>query len=167
MLILLEILFRCLIIVAAVILLTRIHGLRSFSKMSGFDFAITVAFGSVMAGAVTTLSTPIWHFLIALVGLFVVQTVLAQFRARNKSVSNALDNAPMLIMEDGKPIYENLKKGGMTVEDLYAKLREANAINFGNISAVVLESTGDVSVLHGSDDDDPMSDGILTSVNRH
>lgn len=32
----------------AVILLTRLAGVRSFSKMSGFDFAVTVAIGSFL-----------------------------------------------------------------------------------------------------------------------
>ena len=32
-----------------VIALSRIFGLRSFSKMSGFDFAITIATGSILA----------------------------------------------------------------------------------------------------------------------
>ena len=36
-------------IYAALLVLTRLTGLRSFSKMSSFDFAITVAIGSVVA----------------------------------------------------------------------------------------------------------------------
>ncbi|WP_217271986.1 hypothetical protein [Sphingopyxis sp. BSNA05] len=35
-----------------VILLTRLAGVRSFSKMSGFDFAVTVAIGSVLGSVI-------------------------------------------------------------------------------------------------------------------
>ena len=37
------------------------------------------------------------------------------------------------------------------VDDLRAKLREANVIHMGQVRAVVFETTGDVSVLHGGD----------------
>ncbi|MEW9918551.1 hypothetical protein AB2B41_02970 [Marimonas sp. MJW-29] len=81
MTILLEIFLHAALVIAVIILLTRLHGLRSFSKMSGFDFAITVSVGSVLAGVITTLSTPLWHFVTALVALFAVQIVLSQSRA--------------------------------------------------------------------------------------
>jgi hypothetical protein len=41
----------------AVIVATRVSGLRSFTKMSAFDFAMTVAIGSLIAAARLTLET--------------------------------------------------------------------------------------------------------------
>ncbi|MEO0333444.1 MAG: DUF421 domain-containing protein, partial [Bacteroidota bacterium] len=35
-----------------VILYTRLFGLRSFSKMSSFDFAMTIAVGTLLASAI-------------------------------------------------------------------------------------------------------------------
>ena len=96
-----QIALRAALTIATIIALTRVHGLRSFSKMSGFDFAITVSIGSVLAGAVTTLSTPMWHFIVALVALFAVQMVTARLRARSNAVEDSLDNDPLLVMENG------------------------------------------------------------------
>ena len=58
----------------------------------------------------------------------------------------------MLLMRDGEILYENLHKTNMGEDDLIAKLREANVIDFDEVLAVVLESTGDVSVLHNNGD---------------
>ncbi|MEW9918550.1 YetF domain-containing protein [Marimonas sp. MJW-29] len=69
-------------------------------------------------------------------------------------------------MEKGKPIAENLAKGGMTLDDLWAKLREANAFDIKQVHAVVLESTGDVSVLHGPQDGPTPSRQVLDGVRR-
>lgn len=163
---LLEIILRAALVIGAIIILSRLHGLRSFSKMSGFDFAITVSIGSVLAGVVTTLSTPFWHFLAALAALFFVQIALSQSRARWSAVSDALDNPPLLIMENGQPLPDNLTKGGMTLDDLWAKLREANAYDLSQVHAVVLESTGDVSVLHGPQDGPTPNPRLMESVRR-
>lgn len=163
---LIDIALRVILIVLAIIALTRLHGLRSFSKLSGFDFAITVAMGSVLAGAITTLSTPAWHFLAALCALFVFQILLSQSRVRLPFVADALDNAPLLIMENGTALPANMTKGGVSESDLWAKLREANAYDLSRVRAVVLESTGDISVLHGPADGPQPDPEIMQNVRR-
>lgn len=161
-----DILIRVALIVPTIILLTRIQGLRSFSKMSGFDFSITVAIGSVLAGAVTTLSTSPWVYVGALVGLFAFQIILSNIRARADPVETAVDNSPLLVMENGKVLVDNLVRAGMTKADLWAKLREANAFDFDYVHAVVVESTGDVSVLHGAPDGPKPDPRLLEGVRR-
>ncbi len=162
----LDILTRAILAIGTIIALTRIHGLRSFSKMSGFDFAITVSIGSVLAGAVTTSGTSIWVYIMALFALFAVQIVISQSRVRLKSLRAAVDNPPLLIMEDGEMILENMTRAGITESDLWAKLREANAYNLDHVRAVVMESTGDVSVLHGPKDGPAISDQVMQGVRR-
>jgi len=48
----------------------------------------------------------------------------------------------------------------VTEDDVRAKLREANVFNYHEVEAVVLETTGDVSVLHGGSnfDNDLLAD---------
>ncbi|EFL88407.1 DUF421 domain-containing protein [Ahrensia sp. R2A130] len=161
-----DIILRTIFLVALLILLTRLQGLRSFSKMSGFDFAITVAMGSVLAAGVTTLSTPAWKFAVAFLALFIVQGIIARLRVRWTGFEDTTDNCPMLIMEHGEILTGNLKKAGVTEADLYGKLREANALDLSRVRAVVMEPTGDVSVLHFGADDEAFSDKLLEGVKR-
>ena len=156
----LEIIVRTIMAVALVVTLTRIFGLRSFSKMSGFDFAVTVAIGSVLAATAMSPGTPFWHGGLTLVTLFVVQTAIAHARSRIKGVVDATDNDPLLIMRDGVILHDNLRGAGMTEGDLIGKLREANALDFSKVRAVVFEPTGDVSVLHGDTCDDRLLKGV-------
>jgi uncharacterized membrane protein YcaP (DUF421 family) len=48
----------------------------------------------------------------------------------------------------------------MTSVDLVGKLREANALEFSQIRAVVFEPTGDVSILHGERLNERLLDGV-------
>ena len=143
-----------------VVALTRVFGLRSFSKMSGFDFAVTVAIGSVVATTAMSTTTPFWQGALALAALFSVQSIIAQARSRLKGLVDVTDNDPLLIMRDGEILHDNLRRAGMTTGDLIGKLREANALEFSQIRAVVFEPTGDVSVLHGDKMDDRLLDGV-------
>jgi uncharacterized membrane protein YcaP (DUF421 family) len=56
-----------------------------------------------------------------------------------------------------------LRREGVTRADVLAKLREANVLRMEEVRAVVLESTGDISVLH-ADDDTELQDVLLEGV---
>tara|TARA_R110000824_G_scaffold25838_7_gene89574 strand:- start:4783 stop:5340 length:558 start_codon:yes stop_codon:yes gene_type:complete len=147
-----------------VILLTRLAGVRSFSKMSGFDFAVTVAIGSVLGSVILSKNPPIAHGVAALIFLFGLQIGMAVLRSRFPGLQLLADNKPRLIMIGGEIQHDQLKKAKMTESDLWAKLREANAFNFSQVLAVIAETTGDVSVLHATDNDREIQAELLKGV---
>lgn len=147
-----------------IILYTRIVGLRSFSKMSASDFAMTIAMGSLFGGAIANPQPTVLAALAALAFLFFLQWILAWSRMRTAFGSKILDNDPVLLMRGSTILEGNLQKVNMTQSDLYAKLREANVFNLEQVLAVVFETTGDVSVLHTSDTALSLNDELLKGV---
>jgi uncharacterized membrane protein YcaP (DUF421 family) len=144
-----------------VVFTIRIVGLRSLSKMTNFDFVSTVATGSLLASAATVTEWPAFiQCLVAIMFLFVAQYVLAKMRKSTDNVENVLSNKPMLLMRDGVMDEAALKSARVTKSDVIAKLRESNALSLDKVRAVVLESTGDISVLHGDTFDDRLLDNV-------
>ena len=133
----------------AVIVVTRTHGLRTFSKMSSFDFAATVAVGSIMATIAVT-NASLVNGAIALVVLHIGQKLIASNRFR-PSVRTLVDTRPVLLMVNGEFIDEALGWVDITRHDILAKLRENGVVSLSHVATVVVETTGDVSVLHGPD----------------
>src|SRR5699024_9991389 len=80
------------------IVYTRLAGLRSFSKMSGFDFAVTVAIGAVFASTILTKNPPLIQAMAALGMLHALQMAVARLRRASSFISNAVDNSPLLLM---------------------------------------------------------------------
>lgn len=147
-----------------VILLTRLAGVRSFSKMSGFDFAVTVAIGSVLASVITSKDPPLASGVAALVCLFGLQIGMAILRSRFPGLQILADNKPRLIMIGSEIQHDQLKKAKMTESDLWGKLREANVFQFSQILAVFAETTGDVCVLHTADQERDIEPELLKDV---
>ena len=158
-----DILGRALLVILTVILMTRLQGLRSFSKMSSFDFSITVAFGSVIGGfAISPDADPAIGFF-AVIAIFLIQITLSIARRHLPFVPTLIDNQPLLLMRDGEVLDGALDKARMTEADLMAKLREANVLSLQQVRAVVMEATGDISVLHQTEaeiDIDRMIEGV-------
>lgn len=141
-------------IYVAVILITRLNGLRTFSKMSSFDFAITVATGSVIGSTVLSDSASVVEGSVAVASLIVLQRLIAWARIHWEGFG-IVDNEPVLLMAGDRIFDDALTRARVTRADLYAKLREANVLRFHQVQAVVMETTGDISVLHGGEPVDP------------
>ena len=139
-----------------VVVLVRMNGLRSLSKMTNFDFVMTVAMGSLVAGASqATEWADVAQVGAAMAALFIFQNLTSRIRKTSDTVEDIMQNNPIILMKDGEICHAALKDTRVAESDLIAKLREANALDMSKVQAVVLETTGDVSVLHGDDTVDP------------
>lgn len=92
---------------ALVVAAVRIAGLRSFSKMSSFDFAVTVSIGSILV-AVATASTSLLNGALAAGSLLSVQVAVSWIRARRPRLEQVLDNTPLLLMDGPGFLEHNL-----------------------------------------------------------
>lgn len=133
---------------AGVILYCRIAGLRSFATMSAFDFVMTVAVGTIFGSTIATKDPSLLAGLFVLAVLFTLQKTVAVLRQRT-GFDAVTDNTPLLLMHDGEILHDNLRRAQVTEKDLVARLRRANVASLASVNAVVLETTGDFSVLHG------------------
>ncbi|APS38454.1 MULTISPECIES: DUF421 domain-containing protein [Salegentibacter] len=147
----------------AIIIFTRIAGKRSFSKMSSFDFAMTVAVGSILATTILSKSVSLIQGIIGLAAVYILQISAAILR-RFSWFQEAIDNSPLLLMDGNTILHNNLKKARVTEGDLRSKLREANVLNLSQVRAVVFETTGDISVLHSSDENEELEDWLTKDV---
>lgn len=146
------------------IALTRLNGLRSFAKMSAFDFAMTIAIGTLLSSTLATGRPPLLQGMLALAALFAMQHGVARLRIASPRFRSGVDNRPLLLMRDGEPQFANLRRARVSEADLWGQLRAANVLDPTHVRAVVLETTGDVSVLHSTDDARHLDARLLTGV---
>jgi uncharacterized membrane protein YcaP (DUF421 family) len=135
------------------LVLVRIVGLRSFSKMTAFDFVSTVATGSLIgqAGARDD-----WidyaQVLAAIAAVFLMQWAFARLRFSSERLADAIRNQPLLLMKNGKFLEDAMRESRVSRENLLEKIRGSSAKQLEEVSAVVLETTGDINVITGEID---------------
>ncbi|MEM1215354.1 MAG: YetF domain-containing protein [Bacteroidota bacterium] len=159
----LAIITNCLGIFVSALVVTRVAGLRTFAKMSSIDFASTIAIGSILASTILSEKTTWWQGSLAIATIVALQVGSARLMKSNKWFNKVASNQPLLLMRNGTIIQRNLDKSGVSKEDLMAKLREANALHLADVKAVIFETTGDVAVLHGQNEQD-IDDDLLYGV---
>lgn len=152
---LLMVLISAICVYTALLVFTRLAGLRSFSKMSSFDFAITIAFGSVLASTLLSKTPALLTGIFALGVLYGIQYLVSRSRRAFPAVEQLVDNEPLVIMSGQNVLADNLDTARMTIGDLRSKLRMAGVTHRDQVFAVIMESTGDVAVIKHGDRFDP------------
>ncbi len=76
--------------------------------MSSFDFAITVAFGSIVASTLLTKSPPLFAGALGLAALFGIQYIVSSSRRFSVAIERLVDNVPIVIMAGEKVLSDHL-----------------------------------------------------------
>ena len=151
------------VIFTLILLYTRIFGLKSFSKMTGFDFVNTIIIGNVSAMSLSTGKPGLWMGAIIIALVYILNYIITLTRYKSEKIEDLIANQPVLLMRDGKMIKKNMRECKVTEDEIRGKLREANVLQLSQAKAVILETTGDVSVLH-SDKDIEIDQFLLTGI---
>jgi uncharacterized membrane protein YcaP (DUF421 family) len=157
------VMLNAVLIYFSIIGITRLSGLRTYSKMTTFDFAITVAIGSVVASGILLSDIGYIKTLVTLGSLVFLQWVVSMLVSRVKLVENIVTNKPVLLVKDGTVLTDNLTRVRMSHDELYAKLRMAGVHSVTQVVVATLETTADVSVIKkvpGVDFDSDMLRGV-------
>ncbi|WP_230659326.1 DUF421 domain-containing protein [Psychrobacter sp. I-STPA10] len=143
---------------------TRLMGLRSFSKLSSHDFAMTVGVGSILASTVLSKDPSLLQGLVAMACLFIFQAVVSMLRRKVKPIKKLVDNQAIILMAHGEYIAENLKKANLAKSDIQEVLRKNGLKNPAQVFAVVMETTGDMSVIKQDDQAPDMQMSLFDDI---
>ena len=116
------------------------------------------------ASSILNKNPPLVQSAVGIAAVYALQFALGTARRRWAWVQRAVDNEPLLLMDGPEMLPENMRKGRVTEDDLWGKLREANVLNTNQVRAVVMETTGDITVLHGDPGGTALQPRLLTGV---
>lgn len=131
----------------ALVLLLRVSGKRTLSKMNAFDFVVTVALGSTLATVLLSSSVSLARGALAFALLIFLQFVLTWLSARSPAVRNLVKAEPTLLVHKGEFLTGAMKQERITEEEVRAVLRSQGISAVDKVEAVVLETAGDLSVV--------------------
>ncbi len=139
----------------ALLVLLRSFGKRSLSKMNAFDFIITIALGSTMATVSLTKNVALADGVLAFLLLLGLQFSITWLSVRNKAVKGLVTSTPALLFYKGQLLHSVMKKERITIEEVYAKVREHGYSSLKEVEVIVLETTGDITIIKQAHEEDP------------
>ena len=136
---------------AGLVLLLRISGKRTLSKMNAFDLVVTVALGSTLATILLSSSVALAEGLLAFVLLISFQFVVTWLSTKSHGVRRLVKNEPRLLVYEGKILPDAVRAERVTEEEIEAAVRQQGMADLGDVGAAVLETDGSVTVVPRAD----------------
>jgi uncharacterized membrane protein YcaP (DUF421 family) len=132
---------------ASLVLLLRVSGKRTLSKMNAFDLVVTVALGSTLATVLLTQDVALLEGVLAFGLLIGLQLAITWLSVRSERVQGLVKARPRLLVHRGRLLSDALRAERVTREEIGAALRAQGVGELEAADAVVLETDGTFSVL--------------------
>jgi uncharacterized membrane protein YcaP (DUF421 family) len=132
---------------AALIVLIRLFGKRTLSKMNAFDLVVTVALGSTLATVLLSKDVVLAEGLLALTLLCGLQFAVAFLSVRSERIEAMVKSEPSLLLFKGEFLEATMRRERLTKGEVLAALRSQGVGDVSLAEAAVLETDGSVSVV--------------------
>ena len=131
----------------ALLLLLRISGKRTLSKMNAFDLVVTIALGSSLATVLLSKDVALVEGIIAFALLIGLQFIITWWSVRSSTVRTLVKAEPRLLFYQGEFLRPAMRRERVTMGEVLAAVRGQRFTSLEQVEAVVLETDGSFSVL--------------------
>ncbi|WP_405216975.1 DUF421 domain-containing protein [Agrococcus sp. Ld7] len=142
------------------LLLSRVLGQRVLARLSGFDLLVVIVFGAIIGRAILGHVPTFAAGLVAMATLLVLEGAIGMI-SRKGRLQALVHNRPVLLMAGSQLVATELRRCHVTVEEVHSQLRRAGIRSQEEVAAVILEPTGELSVVRRGV---PMARSLLAGV---
>lgn len=146
---------------AGLVLVLRVTGKRTLSKMNSFDLVVTVALGSALASTMLSKGTPLAEGLAGMTLLVLLQYAVTWLSVRSERFQDVVKAQPAMLVHRGRWQEAALRRERVTREEVLSALRSQGQKALDDTTTVVIETDGSLSVLFGQ-----LSGGALSSLSN-
>jgi uncharacterized membrane protein YcaP (DUF421 family) len=154
-----QIAVRCVVVYAAVFAGLRLMGKRQLGQMTVFDLVVILLIANAVQNAMVGPDTSLQGGLLAAAVLLLLNLSISRLRLLNPRVGRAVEGSPTPLIRDGFYLEGNLKREGLTHEEVGSALREHGLVDEREVRFAYLEPDGAISIV-------PMSTPVLRSRKR-
>ncbi len=140
-------LFRSIILYLLLILAVRLLGKRQLGEMEPSEFVVALLIADLASVPMQDLDSPLLTGIIPILTILVLEISLSTLSYHFVGVRKLLCGRPVILMEDGKILSDNLKRTRITTDELTEQLREKNILDLSLVRYVILETNGEISAL--------------------
>src|SRR5690242_6619779 len=130
-----------------VYLITRVVGRRELGSSEPFDLILLVVLGDLVQQSVTQSDNSVTGAILV-ISTFTMLTVLISFiSVKLPKVGTVLDGAPLILVENGAPNPDNLKRQRLDLGEVLSEARLHQVARLQDIQWAILESSGQISII--------------------
>ena len=137
---------RTILLYLVLITVVRMMGKRQIGQMEPSEFVVTMLVANLAAIPMQDGGIPLFSGFVPIVTVLGVELVLSALSMKNVRLRKILCGKPVILVENGNILQQNLRKTRITLDELTGHLREKEVLDLQAVQYAILETNGNLSV---------------------
>lgn len=137
---------RTIVLYLVLVALIRLMGKRQVGQMEPSEFVVTMLAANLAAIPMQDGGIPLFSGLIPILTVLALELTLSGAALKSVKLRRLLCGNPVILIENGKVLQDNLRMTRVTMDELMGHLREKDVLNIDTVQFAILETNGNLSV---------------------
>ena len=137
---------RTVLLYLILIMVIRLMGKRQIGQMEPSEFVVTMLVANLASIPMQDGGIPLFSGLVPILTVLGIELVLSALSMRSIWFRKILCGKPVILVENGNILQDNLRKTRVTLDELTGHLREKDVLDLRSVQYAILETNGNLSV---------------------
>jgi uncharacterized membrane protein YcaP (DUF421 family) len=139
---------RAAAIYLVLLVLFRVAGRRTLSEMTSFDFVLLLVIGEATQQALLGEDFSLINAVLVIVTLIMLDVLISWVTQRSRIAGKLVEGVPMVIVADGKPLHDRMRKARIELADVLEAARHTQGLErMDQIKYAVVETSGGITII--------------------
>jgi uncharacterized membrane protein YcaP (DUF421 family) len=135
----------------------RLSGRRTLSELTTFDFILVLVISEAVQQGMVGDDYSLTTAMVVVVTLVLIDVTLSFAKTRFRWLEKILEGVPTVLVENGRPLRERMKKARVSEDDIMESARELQGLErMDEIKFAVLEVGGKITIIPAGKDKEPV-----------
>ena len=138
--------FRTMILYGVLIAAIRLMGKRQIGQMEASEFVVAMLVADLASIPMQDVSIPLLSGLVPMLTVLGLELTLSFLIMKSLFFRKILCGKPVILINNGKIMEENLRRTRVTLDELMGNLRQKDVLDITAVQYAILETDGNLSV---------------------
>ena len=140
-------LIRTILLYIVILIGVRIMGKRQISQLQTSELVVTLLISELAVMPIQEHDEPILNGLLPIIVLILCEIIVSLVMLKSGKFRRAVCGKPIVVIENGRILQDQMRKLRMSTEDLFEQLRQNDVFYLQEIAYAIIETNGMMSVI--------------------
>lgn len=150
---LLEVVLRTVVMFMIILVALRASGRRGIKQLSIFELVLIIGLGSAAGDPMFYDDVGILPAFVVFLVVITLYITVTRLSDRFVKIEKLLEGEPLYVIRDGNLLMDAFRESGLSQDEFFAELRLRNVEHLGQVRTVLIETSGEFSVLFYAEKD--------------
>ncbi len=137
---------RTILLYLVLLTCVRLMGKRQIGQMEASEFVVAMLVADLAAIPMQDVAIPLYSGLVPILTVLGAELILSCLCLRSIRLRKLLCGKPVILIENGRIIQNNLRRTRVSIDELTGHLREKDILDLRTVQYAILETNGNLSV---------------------